>query len=473
MEQRGTLGSGETWPEYHTGSRVAFFLFLAYVVYWYLQGSFRIPQLGSIRFEFILGSVLSALAVLAYFANSKRASSGLGVWITLLFLTMGIMVAFSHVPSISFDIFIDRVFKFALLGFFIVAFVTDPKRLRWFIAAFLLACLKMEFEGVLGYLTGSMVWENQGTPRLHGATPNYEHPNSFSGMALGSLPFILYFFSGAPRYLRVVLLGQFMMALAVIVFTGSRTGYIGMGVGLLFLLLRSERKARALTLLIVGGLTLAAVVPHAYVERFDSIFTQEDKEGQSINLRKEILEDAWEVFTSRPLGVGVGAFPSVRKERFGRSQDTHNLYLEVGTNLGIQGLVVFGGLIMVLLRLLSRLESSIKRQILLLRGASKSNHNGTSDEIALHIRDLQTMSSAVVATYVFIMIRLGLGLFGMDLYEVYWWFASGTAVAVWNINAVAIRRTNILIEQLPPPIEIRPASKLPNVATGDGNHEMA
>lgn len=292
-----------------------------------------------------------------------------------------------------------------------------------------------------------MVWENQGTPRLHGSTPNYEHPNSFSGMALGSLPFILYFFTNAPRFLRVVLAGQFIMALGVIVFTGSRTGYIGMGVGLLFLFLRSERKARALTLLVIGGLAFAAVVPHAYVERFDSIFTQEDKEGQSINLRKEILEDAWEIFTSRPLGVGVGAFPSIRKARFGRSQDTHNLYLEVGTNLGIQGLVVFGGFVLVLLRLLSRLERSIKGQIDLLRGIADRGKDGSSDKMAFHIQDLQTMSSAVVATYVFIMIRLGLGFFGMDLYEVYWWFASGTTVAVWNINTVASRRTDILVQQ--------------------------
>ncbi len=48
------------------------------------------------------------------------------------------------------------------------------------------------------------------------------------------------------------------------------------------------------------------------------------------------------------MGVGVGSF-LLRFARFGRSQDTHNPHLEVATNLGVQGLVIFLGLIYVML----------------------------------------------------------------------------------------------------------------------------
>ncbi len=82
-------------------------------------------------------------------------------------------------------------------------------------------------------------------------------------------------------------------------------------------------------------------MPQDYWERFYSIFTEQDKVGQSISLRKQIIEDAWQVFLQNPLGVGVGAFPLVRGEMFNRLQDTHNLYLEAATNLGIQGLILF------------------------------------------------------------------------------------------------------------------------------------
>ena len=85
------------------------------------------------------------------------------------------------------------------------------------------------------------------------------------------------------------------------------------------------------------------LIPSGYIERAETIFTQKDKEGNSTGTRKEILRDAWTVFLDNPLGVGVGAFPAVRQQRFGRTQDTHILYLEIGTNLGIQGLIIFFG----------------------------------------------------------------------------------------------------------------------------------
>ena len=39
-----------------------------------------------------------------------------------------------------------------------------------------------------------MVWFNQGIPRLHGPVGQLGHPNSFSGFAVGTLPFILYLY---------------------------------------------------------------------------------------------------------------------------------------------------------------------------------------------------------------------------------------------------------------------------------------
>ena len=141
---------------------------------------------------------------------------------------------------------------------------------------------------------------------------------------------------------------------------------------------------------------------------------------------------------SNPLGVGIGAFPKVRNERFGRSQDTHNLYLEVATNIGIHGFFVFFGLLSYMYVILIRIYKNIEYQLYYLYDLN------SSDAIKYHIQDLRFMKAIVIAISLFIGVRLALGMFGMDLYEIYWWFALGTSVAIYNINNQAKEITNML-----------------------------
>ena len=434
------------WPQYYESNIIIFLFFLVYVIFWYLQGGYRYPVLGVMRFEFLMGAILTVFAIPGYFYNSNRVYSGLGVWVSLLFFIMSIMVVFSHVPEYSYTIFVDRVIKFYLLGFFIMAFVTTPQRLGWFVGAFLLACMKMGQEGLLGVLTGSLVWENQGVLRLHGSTPNYTHPNSFSGMALGTLPFIFYFYRIVPFYLKMILLIQLILGLNIILFTGSRTGYAALFVGLIFLIWKAGNRKKAFTITLISVLLIAPIIPQQYIERAQSMITQEDKEGHSIDARKTILSDAWQVFLNNPLGVGLSAFPAVRQQQFGRSQDTHNLYLEIATNLGIQGLIVFLGFIVALLKTLSSLTASLSCQIEQIDKESMAEEDVNKlEKFRLHSHDLKIMRAASTATLLFIIIRLGLGIFGMDLYEIYWWFALGLTITTWNLNEVAHRRTNLLL----------------------------
>jgi hypothetical protein len=44
---------------------------------------------------------------------------------------------------------------------------------------------------------------------------------------------------------------------------------------------------------------------------------------------------------------------------------------------------------------------------------------------------IKAMSRAIIA---FIYARLFLGLFGMDTYEIYWWFSLGISIAIYRIN---------------------------------------
>jgi hypothetical protein len=59
------------------------------------------------------------------------------------------------------------------------------------------------------------------------------------------------------------------------------------------------------------------------------------------------------------------------------------------------------------------------------------------------------MQAVCSATFAYIVVRLALGCFGHDLYEVYWWIACGLAIALTNIYAASIPRTAEILSYEP------------------------
>lgn len=398
-------------------------MFCGYVIIWYLQIGFRIPALGAIRFEFIYAAILTVIAVL--FTPKINTDCPLLPYIILYFLVIVIQVPFSYDFDRSWDVFVDRIIKFAFMAFFIVAFVRSPIHLKYFLAAFLLACLKMGQEGFVGKITGSMIWENQGVMRLNGSTPLYAHPNSFSGMALGTVPFIYYLFPLCNKYLKALLVLLGLLSLNIIIFTASRTGYVGLMVFLALIVYRSKNKMKFLSILLLLLTITIFFIPSDYIGRFTSIFTMEEKEGHSSEKRMEIQKDAWQIFTQNPLGIGVSAFPKKRMDTFGRNQDTHNLYLEIATNLGIQGVIVFFLFIISMLKMFKQVATNARDKLTEITDGSHTNSS--------LILDLKLIEATALATSAFIYVRLTLGLFGMDLYEIYWWFALGISISLYTM----------------------------------------
>ena len=335
-----------------------------FVVTWYLQLGSRKDYFNAIRFEFLLATCLVVLCF-SYLPVTRPSSHQNTIlrplWLFIVCLVLGLFM--SEDFAASWNIFVDRLVKFAFMGVFAVAFVRGPRQLKWFVAAFMLAWLKIGQESFLGVLTGSLIWQNQGVLRLHGTTGLFQHPNSLAGLALGSLPFVYYLFPLMPLGGKVVLGVQGVLAIITVIYTGSRTGYVGLAFFLIFLLKDSRYKVRILSGLLVMLLLLAQYAPAEYWLRFETIFTGVEIEGNSTGARKEIIQDAIEVLSKHPFGVGVGGFPAVRYRYFGRSQDTHNLYLEVATNLGVQGLIVFLVFIYAMLKGLSYLKRNVSLQL--------------------------------------------------------------------------------------------------------------
>jgi len=314
-------------------------------------------------------------------------------------------------------VYSDRVLKFALVAFFIYVAVNKVADLRVILGFMLLAWLKIGQEGFWGWYTGNLVWENQGIPRLHGSTMMFKHPNSYSGFTVSCLPFCIFLFPAFKSIiLRLALVGLFICSLVIIMSAGSRTGYVAVTLGALYFFMKLKKgKVKIILSAIIVFSVGVNFIPEAYKERFSSIFTGEEKEGNSTASRMEIIEDALILYSHHPLGVGVSSFTKVREEMFGRTQDTHNLYLEILTNIGPLGLVLFVTFIIKLI-LLNNANS---------RAIITKNLFNESDRNLLH--------HLTLAINGFILLRLLLGMFGMDLYEIYWWIALGFSLSICKL----------------------------------------
>lgn len=434
-----------------------FAVFIMFVLARYVQAGVRMDILRTIRIEFLTGgavifaSLLQLGSVRAVQPSSRQVYWAVGA----LLLIIAVQVPFAANRPTATIVFQDRVFKFAMLSFLIAVQVRSPLTMRLFIGAFLFSMFWITQESVRGLISGGLVWQNQGIMRLHGAVPMYAHPNSLGGVSASVLPFCIFLGLAVKRWwFRGAMAALLTTALICVVYSGSRTAYVGVVAFVFGWFLVSKNRGRWIAVgAVVGAIALFAL-PQEYKERFMSI-GGEEAEGQSKAARLQILEDAWQIFLANPGGVGVSSFTLVRQRTFGRIQDTHNLYLEVATNLGIQGLVVFLGFCFIVARTLVRIRNALQKQRDHLAALLKRRRLGAREMKALkkELEDLEFLAACAQATTFFLFVRMVVGLFGMDLYEIYWWFAAGMAIALTEIGDVALRRARVLEERLAAPEE--------------------
>lgn len=436
-------------PAYREHALPVMALFLVFVVARYMQWGARHPVFAALRLEFTLGLALTVACIflLATQPVPLRLARHVLIGIALLFVAMLVQLPFAADKEVAHNVFVDHVIKFAFLTFFMTVLIQSPRYLRWFLYAFLFACFYVTQEAVRGLISGSLVWQNQGVMRLHGAVPIYQHPNSLAGVAMGGIPFVVFLFPVWRRWWqRAGLLALLGTSATCVLYTGSRTGYVAFLAFLLFWWAQVKRKGRWLAVAALAGAVVIAVIPQQYKDRFTSI-TGEEAEGQSKEKRIEILQDAVAIFLENPGGVGVASFPKVRMAKFGRFQDTHNLYLEVATNLGVQGLVIFLFLVWSMLAAYQRSRRALERQRRELAAWRRNEAlpKPLRRTVARHDGDLASLQAAATASAGFIFVRLVLGLFGMDLYEVYWWFGAGMAISILNLTLVTGNNTARLV----------------------------
>lgn len=174
-----------------------------------------------------------------------------------------------------------------------------------------------------------------------GADPNYLSMT----LALG-MPIAWYLSLRSPnRALRIFNMLYVPVAAVAMGLTGSRGGFVAGFVAIAYILstVKQLRPAGLGGLLVVIGLaitTILLIVPETTFERMGSV-GDEITEGD-LNGRVGIWLEARDAFVQRPLfGIGAGATRAVLPT----GKVGHNVAITMGLELGIVGLLLFGGMV--------------------------------------------------------------------------------------------------------------------------------
>lgn len=192
--------------------------------------------------------------------------------------------------------------------------------------------------------------------RASGATGEY----NYLAYALATvLPLNLFWWRiGRGPGLRLLALGLTVAQLLAMAFTYTRSGFIGVGVAVLYLVARRRLPlAPLLALVLVAGVTAPAWMPTGFFERMFSV--QYLKEGTT-PIRREMLTEGLRMIRERwLLGWGYGGFGPefvdrssseyadalrLQAEEGGEPMNDircHNTYVEIGVEFGLLGLLPF------------------------------------------------------------------------------------------------------------------------------------
>ncbi len=323
-------------------------IYLIFVVSWFLHMGSRVQLLGLIRFDLILIIILFILIILTKKDNIEYETQTDRL-LKFLIIYSVLTIPFVEWPGSVIRIGIQEWIKAAVFYYFTIAFVKTESDLKIFIFVFL-ACQSWRIlEPLYLHITegywGTVAYMSAGTEaldRLSGAPSDIVNPNGLAFIICTILPF-LYFMAGLSWKNRLAFFSLAPAFVYALVLTGSRSGIIGLFIIFLGILIKSKRR------LIIGfaGIFIA-LVSFSYMapdmqDRYLSIFGEGEKNQATAEGRYEGVMDIFNlVVLRRPLfGYGLGTSREANANFAGIDQPAHNLYVEVASELGLIGMIVF------------------------------------------------------------------------------------------------------------------------------------
>lgn len=322
-------------------------------------------------------------------------------------------------PSQSMRFLVFFMTCFAIMVLLAVS-IRTPQELYETVGTIMLGLLACGAYGVLQIIRGVPVIPSQVDITLNDSLPGrvfstMGNANNYAQILCMLLPFCIAMFLNS-RYAisRLFFAAIALPAFATLLYTSSRSGWIGFAVSMLVFVFLINKKI--LPVLIAGGLLCIPIMPDFVYRRLTTITNLSDS---SIGYRFKIWRISFKVlhdYLVTGLGLGTDAFVSITRNYYlGETNGltpphSHNLYLQMWLETGIIGILSF---IAFMLRLVKQSYKSI----------AKSTDKRLRNVLAAGISSLAGISVIGLFEYVWYYPRVML----------FFWVVAGISVAVLQL----------------------------------------
>jgi O-antigen ligase len=326
----------------------AFGALLAFLFVLLIAPQNQIPALGSLRPALLAAGLAAATCLGGRFLRREPLSvsapglglaAALGGWALL-------SIPLSYWPGGSVNLFLDLYLKALALFWLLANLVDTPARLRSVAVALTAMGVPLAVTGVRNYASGAFL-DDSGVKRIEGYSSGLAgNPNDLALVLNLLLPLAIGLALGrrGSHERGLAFLAAAVLAMGVVV-TFSRAGFITLVLSIvvyLFKLFGRGRAAPAVAVVVLAVLALP-LLPQGYTSRVASITSLDSDPTRSAQNRWADTQAALRILPERPLlGAGLGMnILALNDERGTTWTAVHNVYLQLGVELGLPGAALF------------------------------------------------------------------------------------------------------------------------------------
>lgn len=353
MEDLYALRPAGIWRQFKKEG-FAFWMICGYLVVEYVRPQSIHPQIDILPWA----KTFLVLALVGWLAEPRKkwVSDPTNFWMAAFLGVITLSCFTAYWPAVSWSNY-HQFFNWFVIYFLIINVVNTRQRFFIFLLIFLLASFKLSFFGARTWAMSGFAFRSWG---IKGPSGFFENPGELAIQMLVFAP-IAYWFAMALRpwigkwKFRILCLFPLTAAMTTLG-TNTRGSQLALAFQLWLNFLKGRFSLRVMLIVVALGVGGYHLLPEQQLERFRVTGSEEDTTGQQ---RILYFKNGIEMIKEHPF-LGVGYFNFIpyftlhypedlvtgKTIYTGRAELPHNIFIQVGTDAGLIGLIVYAMLIL-------------------------------------------------------------------------------------------------------------------------------